>query len=105
MPNHQKIAREFAISDNFYCDSDASVHGHRWMVGTYPNEWVEINSSMKKTRDLFSSAPGRKYVSGASGAVYPEDYNEAGGMWEHLSRNGINALAASISKSSSCCTF
>jgi hypothetical protein len=90
MPNHQKIAEEFAISDNFYCDSDASVHGHRWMVGTYPNEWVEINSSMKKTRDLFSTALGRKYVSGASGAVYPEDYNEAGGMWEHLSRNGID---------------
>ncbi len=90
MPNHQKLAREFAVSDNFYCDSDASVHGHRWMVGTYPNEWVEINSSMEITRDLFSSAPGRKYVAGSSGAVYPEDYNEAGGMWEHLSRHGVS---------------
>lgn len=90
MPNHQKLAREFAVSDNFYCDSDASVHGHRWMVGTYPNEWVEINSSMDITRDLFSSAPGRKYVASSSGAVYPEDYNEAGGMWEHLSRNGVS---------------
>jgi hypothetical protein len=28
-------------------------------------------------------------VAGSSGAVYPEDYNEAGGMWEHLSRHGI----------------
>lgn len=90
MPNHQKIAEEFAVSDNFYCDSDASVHGHRWMVGTYPNEWVEINSSMDMTRKLLSPAPGRKYVSGSSGAVYPEDYNEAGGMWEHLARNGIS---------------
>ena len=89
MPNHQKLAREFAVSDNFYCDSDASVHGHRWMVGTYPNEWVEINSSMDITRNLLSPAPGRKFVAGSSGAVYPEDYNEAGGMWEHLSRNGI----------------
>ncbi len=90
MPNHQKIAEEFAVSDNFYCDSDASVHGHRWMVGTYPNEWVEINSSMSITRNLVSTAPGRKFVSGSSGAVYPEDYNEAGGMWEHLSRHGIS---------------
>lgn len=90
MPNHQKLARAFAISDNFYCDSDASVHGHRWMVGTYPNEWVELNSSVKLTRDLFSTAPGRKYVAGSSGAVYPEDYNEAGGMWEHLARNGVS---------------
>ncbi len=90
MPNHLKIARDFAISDNFYCDSDASVHGHRWMVGTYPNEWVEANSSTKKTEKVFSSAPGRKYVAGAAGAVYPEDYNEAGGMWEHLARNSVN---------------
>ncbi len=90
MPNHQKIAEEFAVSDNFYCDSDASVHGHRWMVGTYPNEWVEINSSMRITSNPVSSAPGRKFVSGSSGAVYPEDYNEAGGLWEHLSRNGIS---------------
>ena len=90
MPNHQKIAAGFAVSDNFYCDSDASVHGHRWMVGTYPNEWVEINSSMKITQNLLSTAPGRKYVSGSSGAVYPEDYNEAGGMWEHLARHGIS---------------
>ncbi len=89
MPNHLKIAREFAISDNFYCDSDASLHGHRWMVGTYPNEWVEANGSTKKTEKVFSSAPGRKYVAGAAGAVYPEDYNEAGGMWEHLARNGV----------------
>ena len=90
MPNHQKIASEFTISDNFYCDSDASVHGHRWMVGTYPNEWVEINSSMRISRKIFSTAPGRKNVSGSSGAVYPEDYNEAGGMWEHLARHGVN---------------
>jgi YVTN family beta-propeller protein len=90
MPNHQKIAGEFAISDNFYTDSDASVHGHRWMVGTYPNEWVEINSSMKITENILSSAPGRKMVAGSSGAVYPEDYNEAGGMWEHLSRHGVS---------------
>ncbi len=90
MPNHQKIAVEFAISDNFYCDSDASVHGHRWMVGTYPNEWVESNAATRKDEKIFSSAPGRRYVAGAAGAVYPEDYNEAGGMWEHLARHQID---------------
>ncbi len=90
MPNHLEIARRFTISDNFYCDSDASVHGHRWMVGTYPNEWVEANSSTRKTRKLDSNAPGRRYVAGSSGAVYPEDYNEAGGLWEHLARHNID---------------
>lgn len=41
MPNHLALADRFAISDNFYCDSDVSADGHRWLVGTYPNEWVE----------------------------------------------------------------
>lgn len=90
MPNHLKLAAEFAISDNFYCDSDASVHGHRWMVGTYPNEWVESNAATRKDEKIFSSAPGRRYVAGAAGAVYPEDYNEAGGMWEHLARHHVS---------------
>jgi YVTN family beta-propeller protein len=89
MPNHLKIAREFAMSDNFYCDSDASVHGHHWMVGTYPNEWVEANAATRKDERLFSSAPGRRYVAGAAGAVYPEDYNEIGGLWEHLARHRV----------------
>ncbi|MFN3300186.1 MAG: bifunctional YncE family protein/alkaline phosphatase family protein, partial [Sediminibacterium sp.] len=31
-PNHHKIARQFSFSDNFYCDSDASIHGHHWMM-------------------------------------------------------------------------
>ncbi|HOW72429.1 MAG TPA: phosphoesterase [Phycisphaerae bacterium] len=90
MPNHLKIAREFAMSDNFYCDSDASVHGHRWMVGTYPNEWVEANAATRKDERIFSSAPGRRYVAGSAGAVYPEDYNEVGGLWEQLDRHGVD---------------
>jgi hypothetical protein len=32
---------QFAIGDNFYVDSDVSADGHRWLVNTYPNEWVE----------------------------------------------------------------
>ncbi len=90
MPNHLEVARQFTISDNFYCDSDASVHGHRWMVGTYPNEWVEASAATTKSLSVTSPAPGRKYVTGSSGAVYPEDYNEAGGMWEHLARHGVS---------------
>jgi hypothetical protein len=29
-------------------------------------------------------------MNGAAGAIYPEDYNEAGSMWDHLERNGID---------------
>src|SRR5664280_75917 len=32
MPNHIRLAKEFAISDNFYVDSDVSADGHRWLA-------------------------------------------------------------------------
>jgi DNA-binding beta-propeller fold protein YncE len=89
-PNHQALADRFAISDNFYCDSDQSNTGHRWVVGVYPNEWVEVNARSHIEARPFSRAPGRRYVAGSSATVLPEDYNEAGALWEHLARNDVS---------------
>jgi YVTN family beta-propeller protein len=94
MANHLKLASEFAIADNFYVDSDVSADGHRWLVNTYPNEWVETctpasyggNRNYKPS----SKAPGSLGMNGAAGAIYPEDYNESGSMWDHLERNNID---------------
>ena len=58
--------RPVRLSDNFYCDSDQSNTGHRWVVGVYPNEWVEVNARSRIEARLFSSAPGRRYVAGSS---------------------------------------
>ncbi|AEI50363.1 phosphoesterase [Runella slithyformis DSM 19594] len=88
MPNHQRIAKQFAYSDNFYCDSDASIHGHHWMIGVIPNEWVEANSNHSSTFNAFSKAPGRRFPK-ATGAIDPEDYNETGGLWEALERKKL----------------
>lgn len=89
MPNHTKAASEFAYSDNFYCDSDASIHGHHWMMGVIPNEWVETNSSVNKKAGYFSKAPGRRFP-GSTGSMDPEDYAEIGGLWEALERNKVS---------------
>ena len=89
MPNHTKLADEFAFSDNFYCDSDASIHGHHWMMGVIPNEWVETNSSVSKSASYFSKAPGRRFP-GSTGSMDPEDYAEIGGLWEALERNKVS---------------
>ena len=88
-PNHLKIAGKFAASDNFYCDSDASIHGHHWMLGVIPNEWVEANSSVDKTAKLFSKASGRRFP-GSTGSMDPEDYAERGGLWEALDRRRVS---------------
>lgn len=93
MPNHLKLATEFAMSDNFYVDADVSADGHRWLVNTYPNEWVEstVPASYGGNRSYNprSEAPGSLGMNGAAGAIYPEDYNEAGSMWDHLERNKV----------------
>jgi DNA-binding beta-propeller fold protein YncE len=87
-PNHLKLATQFAFSDNYYCDSDASIHGHHWMMGVIPNEWVEANSNVSKTARIFSDAPGRRFP-GSTGSMDPEDYAERGGLWEALERGNI----------------
>jgi len=94
MPNHLALAEQFAIGDNFYCDSDVSADGHRWLVGVYPNEWVETSVAASygggRRMDLTSSAPGVLAFVGSSGAIYPEDYNEAGSIWDHFYRHDVD---------------
>jgi len=93
MPNHLKLAQEFSFSDNFYVDSDVSADGHRWLVNTYPNEWVEAttpaNYGGNREYKEDSKAPGNLGLNGAAGAIFPEDYNEAGSMWDHMARNKV----------------
>jgi len=94
MINHLNLANRYAISDNFNCDSDVSADGHRWLVSTYPNEWVEVNVATSygggRSMREDSDAPGNLAFVGATGAIYPEDYNEAGSIWEHMDRNNID---------------
>ncbi|MBI1319268.1 MAG: hypothetical protein GC168_10040 [Candidatus Hydrogenedens sp.] len=85
MPNHIALARRFAISDNYYCDSDHSSDGHRWLVGTYPNEFMEA----RQNEHARGRGPGNFLFTGSSGAIYPEDYNEAGSIWEHFERSEV----------------
>ncbi|MFM7155593.1 MAG: bifunctional YncE family protein/alkaline phosphatase family protein, partial [Bacteroidota bacterium] len=91
MPNHLALARRFGISDNFYVDSDHSADGHRWLVNTYPNEWLETEVSSGYGGHRYGDkAKGRFAWTGGAGAIFPEDYNEAGSLWDHLERNKIS---------------
>ncbi len=94
MPNHLLLSQRFAMADNFYVDSDHSADGHRWLVSTYPNEWVEtsVSAAYGGKRDVVrgSKAPGNYGLVGSSGTIYPEDYNEAGSLWDHLDRSQVS---------------
>lgn len=88
MPNHHRLASQFAMSQNFYMEPQASGDGHRWLVGVYPSLW---SSRMFYAGWDFKAkgAKGRLVSYGSNGSQIPEDYLENGSIWEHLERGGI----------------
>ncbi|HLX65093.1 MAG TPA: bifunctional YncE family protein/alkaline phosphatase family protein [Planctomycetota bacterium] len=40
-PNHHKLAEEFVLLDNLYCDGEVSADGHEWTCGAYATDFVE----------------------------------------------------------------
>lgn len=40
-PNHHKIAEEFVLLDNLYCDGEVSVDGHSWSNSAYATDFNE----------------------------------------------------------------
>ncbi len=93
-PNHHAMADQWAISDNFYTDSEVSVDGHHWVVGSYPNAWTESTLMAayagEKSFRFPTGAPGRLSFAESNSSVHPEEQPEAGSLWHHLDRNGIS---------------
>jgi YVTN family beta-propeller protein len=89
MVNHNALARQFAVSDNFYVEPEASGVGHRWLVGVQPNNLMQMTYTDGWAFKKNSSAPGRRYSMESNGSLIPEDYPEAGSMWEHLARHKV----------------
>jgi hypothetical protein len=93
-PNHHALAGRFAMSDNFYADSEVSVDGHHWLVGSYPNAWTESSMMASyaggRSFRLTPDAPGRLEFAEGNSSVHPEDTLEAGTLWHHLDRHGVS---------------
>ena len=93
-PTTTPSPRQWAFSDNFYADSDVSVDGHHWLVGSYPNVWTESSlmaayGEQKKDFRL-GAAPGRLLFAGSDSSVHPEDQLEGGTIWHHFTRHGVS---------------
>ncbi len=92
-PNHHDLAKRWAMSDNFYSDSEVSVDGHHWLVGNYPDAWTESSLMAayagQKDFRLPTTAPGRLIFAQSNSSVHPEEIEQAGTLWHHLERNGI----------------
>lgn len=96
-PNHHELALGFAFSDNFYLEPSVSSDGHRWLTNTYTTEFEETHWPADyggKRRDsgddpqVFKNYPGRIGFTDANASPEPNDYNQHGGIYMHLHRNG-----------------
>lgn len=89
-PDLHALARRFAISDNYYVDSDVSADGHRWVVGIQPTPFFNTawtsNYGGRRREDAFSAQPGRRALFGGADGPMPEDEPEFGSLWEHAAQ-------------------
>ena len=95
-PNLHALASHFAMSDNFYVDSDVSADGHRWVVGINPTTffntaWTSNYGGRRKSNSV-AAQPGRRALFGGSDSPMPEDEPQFGTIWEHIADSGLGIL-------------
>ena len=95
-PNLHALVGRFAMSDNFYVDSDVSADGHRWVMGINPTPFFNTawSSGYGGRRKDFAGAeqPGRRALFGGADAPMPEDEPQFGSLWEHIAASGKGLL-------------
>jgi YVTN family beta-propeller protein len=91
-PNLHAMASRFAISDNFFVNSDVSVDGHRWVVGINPTPFFNTawtsDYGGRRRENAWAEQPGRRALFGGSDAPMPEDEPQFGSLWEHVAAGG-----------------
>ena len=95
-PNLHAMAAQYAVSDNFYVDSDVSADGHRWVLGINPTPFFNTawssNYGGRRETSAIAEGPGRRALFGGNDAPMPEDEPQYGSLWEHVANSGKGIL-------------
>jgi YVTN family beta-propeller protein len=95
-PNLHALAARFAMSDNYFVDSDVSADGHRWVMGIDPTPFFNTawtSGYGGRRHDLpGAQQPGRRALFGGADAPMPEDEPQFGSLWEHIAASGKGVL-------------
>ncbi len=77
-PNAHRLAKQFVLLDNFYCDGEVSADGHEWSMGAYCTDWV------KRVWPLsYRGSPTKKLNIYPSEGMFDEISRPAGGyIWD-----------------------
>jgi YVTN family beta-propeller protein len=75
-PNHHKLAEQFVLLDNLYCDAEVSVDGHSWSTAAYATDFNE---------KLWPP----NYGGHSSASVAPAVVPSSGYLWDAAARKGL----------------
>jgi YVTN family beta-propeller protein len=78
-PNHHKLAEEFVLLDNLYCNGQVSRDGHPWSTMAYNTDYI--------ARDWHLTYSGRKGVDDDDEADLAKA--PSGFLWDSCSRAGL----------------
>ncbi len=85
-PNIHKLARQFVLLDNFYCDGEVSADGHQWTMGAYATDFVEKVWPLN-----YRGSPLGKLSEYPSEGNYDAIARPAGGyLWDRCAEAGVS---------------
>lgn len=85
-PNHHKLAREFVLLDNFYCDGEVSADGHEWSMAAYCTDFVEKVWPLN-----YRGSPLKKLAQYPSeGEKDPVSRPAGGYIWDRCAEAGVS---------------
>jgi YVTN family beta-propeller protein len=79
-PNHHKLAEEFVLLDNLYCNGHVSADGHPWSTMAYNTDYIARNWAL-----TYSSRDGIHEDDEGSLANAPSGY-----LWDACARAGLS---------------
>jgi YVTN family beta-propeller protein len=77
-PNHHQLAREYALFDNLYCNSEVSLDGHSWCDGAIATDFRQRQWTVRYTKH--GQLPGNDEMSTPA----------EGWLWDLCKRHGVS---------------
>ena len=78
-PNHHKLANEFVLLDNLYCNGHVSADGHPWSTMAYNTDYIARNWAL-----TYASRPGVEDDDEGHLQNAPSGY-----LWDSCARNNL----------------
>jgi hypothetical protein len=79
-PNHHKLANEFVLLDNLYCNGHVSADGHPWSTMAYNTDYIARNWALTYSKRLGIDDDDDGDLSNAPG----------GYIWDSCKRHGLS---------------